>query len=321
MAIESDGGLLADYSPMMRQYLEIKEAHKDALLFFRLGDFYELFFDDARIAAEKLGLHLTARETGRGKCPMCGVPHHAAEGYILRLVEAGHKVALCEQMPGAKGKKGEVMERKVVRIYTRGTIFDDSKSLSSYIAAIFSQDDATFGLAYADVATGDFYATCLASADKLIDELHKINPQEIIVSPDFSRSGHIKAEIGTMPDNYHSRAFSYDFAEKKLTEHFGTDCIREFSLADKHSMAAAGALLQYLHATQQNALPHIGKISAYATAEFMILDRHAFRNLELVETLREKDTVGTLFWVMDQTKTPMGKRLLRKWMENPLVSA
>ena len=302
---------------MMRQYLEIKEKHKDALLFFRLGDFYELFFDDARIASERLGLHLTARETGRGKSPMCGLPHHAAEGYILRLVEAGHKVALCEQVPGSDVKKGELMERKVVRIYTPGTIFDDSKSFSNYIAAIFSEDGAAFGLAYADAATGDFYAATLGTLDKLIDELHKINPREIIVNPDFSGITDIKSEIGVKPSYYHFWAFLHDFAQEKLASHFGADSIINL---DKHNMGASGALLQYLHETQQSAMPHIRKITAYSPADFMILDRHTYRNLELSETLREKETVGTLFWAMDRTKTPMGKRLLRKWMENPLVS-
>jgi len=304
---------------MMRQYLEIKEAHKDALLFFRLGDFYELFFDDARVASDVLGLHLTSRETGRGKCPMCGLPHHAAEDYILRLVEAGHKVALCEQIPGGEGKKGELMERKVVRIYTPGTVFDDADSTSNYVAAIFAMTDTSFGLAYADVTTGDFYAARLGSTDKLVDELHKIRPREIITNPDFPRIADIKSDIGIVTNDYHFWAFLYDFAHEKLISHFGTDSIRSFGLSDEHAISASGALLQYLHETQQNTLSHVNKITAYTPSDFLILDRHTFRNLELTETLREKDTVGTLFWVMDQTKTPMGKRLLRKWLESPLV--
>ena len=312
------GDFLSHYSPMMQQYLEIKEKHKDALLFFRLGDFYELFFDDARIASELLGLHLTSREAGRGKSPMCGLPHHAAESYILRLVEAGHKVALCEQMPDDEGKKGELMKRKVVRIYTPGTIFDDSQSAGNYIAAIYSEDDAAFGLAYADVATGDFYTASLNSFDKLIDEMHKINPREIIASPDFPGIADIKLEIGVAPNYYHFWAFLYNFAQEKLTSHFGADNIINF---DKYCLGASAALLQYLHETQQSTMPHIHKITAYSPSDFMILDRHTYRNLELGETLREKDTVGTLFWAMDQAQTPMGKRLLRKWMESPLVSS
>jgi DNA mismatch repair protein MutS len=305
---------------MMQQYMEIKEKHKDALLFFRLGDFYELFFDDARIASQLLGLHLTSRETGRGgKSPMCGLPHHAAEGYILRLTEAGHKVALCEQL-AAEGRKGELMERKVVRVYTPGTVFDDTASTGNYIAAICAEDDGAFGLAYADVSTGDFYATDFDSADKLTDELHKIIPREIIVNPDFPGIAAIKADIGIMPNYYHFWAFLYDFAYEKIKAHFGTDSITDFGLQNKNSAGASGALLQYLHETQQSKLSHICKITVYAPTDFLILDRHTFRNLELTETLREKDTVGTLFWVMDQTKTPMGKRLLRKWMERPLAS-
>ena len=316
----ADGDFLADFSPMMRQYLEIKDKHKDALLFFRLGDFYELFFDDARAASDLLGLHLTSRDTGRGKAPMCGLPHHAAYEYILRLVNAGHKVALCEQMP-AQDKKVDLMERKVVRVYTPGTIFDDTKGTSNYIASIFAQDNTAFGLAYADASTGDFYATHLDSVSKLLEELHKISPREIIANPDFPSVIDIKSNISIAPNIYHFWAFLYNFAMEKLSAHFGTESLSESGISDHHAIGASGALLQYLHETQQSAMHHIRKITAYASSDFLILDRHTFRNLELTETLREKDTVGTLFWVMNQTKTPMGKRLLRKWMESPLVNA
>jgi len=304
---------------MMRQYMEIKEKHKDALLFFRLGDFYELFFDDARIASEKLGLHLTSRETGQGKSPMCGLPHHAAEDYILRLVEAGHKVALCEQVPQVDSKNG-LMERKVVRVYTPGTVFDESKNTSNYIAAIFSENSTTFGLAYADIATGDFFVTQFDAPNKLTDELHKISPKEIIANPDFPMLREVKDEIDLTPNVYHFWAFLHDFASEKLVSHFGAEALDATKLSAP-SINAAGALMQNLHETQQTALSHINKISRYTTGDFMILDKSTFRNLELVETLREKDTVGTLFWAMDQTRTPMGKRLLRKWMESPLVNA
>ena len=307
---------LTNFPPMMQQYMEIKDKHRDALLFFRLGDFYELFFDDARIASEKLNLHLTMR----GKYPMCGVPHHTAQDYILRLVEAGHKVALCEQVPCSEDKKGELRERKVVRVYTPGTIFDDSKNTSNYIAAIFAENEDAFGLAFADVATGDFYVTCFSSADKLKDELYKISPCEIITNPDVPKHAYIKTDIEIVPNHYHAWAFLHDFGREKLSAHFGADGFITSNLKDKHSISAAGALMQYLYETQQNTLPHINKISAYVPSDFLILDRHTFHNLELTETLREKDADGTLFWVMNQTKTPMGKRLLRKWMENPLVN-
>jgi len=284
---------MAEMSKLMRQYMELKEQHKDALLFFRLGDFYELFFDDALIASDKLGLHLTGRETGQGRAPMCGLPHHAAEAYIQRLVEAGHKVALCEQITTG-GSKGELMERKVVRVFTPGTIIDDTKSTNNYVAVIFSGNETAFGLAYADVATGDFFVTSLDSREKLEDELHKIAPKEII-------------------DNFElSEADSH----QKLVSHFGAN----FGFSDKCAICAAGALVHYLYETQQNSLAHIGKINPYVQSDFMILDKSTFRNLELVETLREKDTEGTLFWVMNQTVTAMGKRLLRKWLESPLLS-
>ncbi|MCL2573482.1 MAG: DNA mismatch repair protein MutS [Defluviitaleaceae bacterium] len=313
---------LSDFSPMMQQYMKIKDKHKDALLFFRLGDFYELFFDDARVASEVLGLQLTSRETGQGKCPMCGLPHHAAEGYIIRLVEAGHKVALCEQVANNESKKGELLEREVVRVFTSGTIFDETKSASNYIAAIFfDENDMTVGLAYADVSTGDFYTTSLANVDKLIDELHKIKPREIIVNPDFTQIMDVKLNSNIAPEKYHFWAFLYDFAYEKLVAHFAANGLESLDLSNKYLVSACGALLQYLYETHQNTLQHIRKISAYITSDYMAIDRWTYQNLELAEKLHDaNDDKGTLFWVMNQTKTPMGKRLLCKWMENPLMS-
>ena len=309
---------MAEFSAMMRQYMKVKEAHRDALIFFRLGDFYELFFDDARLASQKLGLTLTSRDTGRGKSPMCGVPHHAAEPYIMRLVNMGYRVALCEQV--GEAKKGELVPREVVRIYTSGTVVDDTKRGASYIAAVFqAKGKEAFGLAYCDVATGDFLTTHFSETCKLLDELHKIAPVEIVVNPDFKHGDEVKQSVGAASAEYHSWAFFPDIAKEKLISHFGVHNLEGFGLGDEASLCACGALLQYLNEMQSEAAAHIVTISPYAVTNFMSLDKNVRRNLELTETLRDKETEGTLLWALDQTQTAMGGRLLRKWLEGPLL--
>ncbi|MCL2397945.1 MAG: DNA mismatch repair protein MutS [Defluviitaleaceae bacterium] len=305
---------MAEFSAMMRQYLEIKAQHKENLVFFRLGDFYELFFDDARLAAEKLGLVLTSRDTGQGKASMCGVPHHAAEGYILRLVDMGHRVALCEQVGDAP--KGGLMPRQVVRVYTPGTVMQDEGN--GYIAAVF-QGKGAFGLAYCDVATGEFLATTLDTEGKLLDELHKIAPVEIIANPDLRPIEAIKNNIGPVPNIYHFWAFLHDVARDKLLGHFGVANLEGYGLVDEPATCAAGALLHYLSEMQAASLAHITTVSTYAVTNYMILDKNTRRNLELTETLWDKGVAGTLLWVLDKTRTAMGGRLLRKWLENPLL--
>ncbi|MCL2619696.1 MAG: DNA mismatch repair protein MutS [Defluviitaleaceae bacterium] len=297
------------WSPMMLQYLKIKEVHRDALVFFRLGDFYELFFDDAQTVADALGLHLTQRDTGQGKAPMCGVPYHSAEGYIRKLVELGHRVALCEQ---TSETENGIMKRQVVRVYTAGTIFADEGD-ANYIAAIHS-DNSGFGLAYADVSTGDFYATTFPTRDKLLDEIVKIAPVELIIGDGFDPS-----DFDMPAKSYHFWAFMHTAAHERLIYHFGEGRLQSFGAIPRPALSASGALLEYLRETQQNNLSHIAKLNLYSSATYMSIDRFARRNLELFETLAG-ERKGSLLWVMDATKTPMGGRLLKIWTMSPLVS-
>ena len=310
---------MAEFSAVIRQYLEIKQANREALVFFRLGDFYELFFDDARLAADKLGLTLTSRDTGNGKSPMCGVPHHAAEGYILRLVDMGYRVALAEQV--GEAKKGEILRREVVRIYTPGTVISDTNCNANYIATAFMDNKrGAIGLAYCDIATGDFLTTSFDNYSKFLDELHKIAPVEIVINPNFDKANEIKHSIGLTPTVYITDAFNNAAASTKLKSHFGVKSLDGFGFADTAAICAAGALLQYLSDMQATTLAHITTISPYAVTDYMVLDKNARRNLELTESLRDKESVGSLLWVLDHTKTPMGKRLLHKWLLNPLLN-
>jgi DNA mismatch repair protein MutS len=365
------------YSPMMLQYFEIKKDYQDALLFFRLGDFYELFFDDAQIASKELGLALTQRDTGKGKGPMCGVPHHAVEGYIERLVKAGFRVALCEQVSdetaggralraptgglvrGAEDKrpkgglmqeaedkrpkgglmqgdadkrpKGGLMHREVVRVFTPGTIFGD-EVLNSYIMAVCEGplegscgDSVSFGAAFCDVGTGDFFAATFDDFAKLMDEINKIAPIEIIVSHGFAKTYDISGVTaqGVSLRQHHPLAFLHDIAYDRLCVHFNKPSLECFGFAEnvvgKLAVCAAGGLLDYLLETQKNSLSHIVSLEAYNAGLYMSLDKYVRRNLELFETLRGREAKGSLFWAMDDTKTPMGRRLLAKWILEPLL--
>jgi len=294
--------------------LEIKDRHKEHILFFRLGDFYEMFFDDAKIAADVLGLTLTSRETGRGKAfskaPMCGMPHHAAEAYIEKLVKAGHSVALCEQTGGSKDG---LAAREVTQIYTPGTFFSDEGS-GGYIMALTAKS-GDFGLAYCDVSTGEFAATSFKHFGSLSDEIAKINPIEMITCLDFAKGYDALYEAKTLS----SWAFSYDIAHASLCEHFGITDLASFGAMDAAAICAAGGLLEHLRQTQFNNLSHIHKIAPYSVHNHMRLDKYTRRNLEIFETMMDKQRTGSLLWALDETKTPMGRRLLRKWLEQPLM--
>lgn len=315
---------------MMRQYFEIKEEHKGCLLFFRLGDFYELFFDDALTASRELEIALTARNCGlKEKAPMCGVPYHSVDGYIVRLVEKGYKVALCEQVEDPADAVG-IVKRAVTRIITPGTMIDTAAlddSRNNYIACIYKTDEL-YGISFADVTTGDFVTTQLSppnSDQKLMDEMAKFSPAECIVSSEVYAD---KALVQSLGDRFRIKVevydewhFDYTSASKNILEHLKLITLASIGLEDmKAATSAAGALLYYLNELQKTDLNHMNKIVPYYTGSYMNLDVSTRRNLELTETLREKKRKGSLLWVLDKTKTAMGARMIRKYIEQPLVN-
>ncbi len=317
---------MAEYSPMMQHYLKTKEEHSDCILFYRLGDFYEMFFDDALTASKELELTLTGKQCGmEERAPMCGVPFHAADTYINRLVSKGYKVAICEQMEDPKLAKG-IVERQVIRIVTPGTN-TDAQSLdetkNNYLMCVYYDEDV-FGVSTADVSTGDFFVTEIDSVQKLVDEINKFAPAEIICNEALFMSA---LNIEDLRNRLHiavtaldSWYFTDDTAKNTLLGHFHVKQLDGLGLADYLSgTLAAGALLKYLYETQMNGLENMTGIHPYSTGAFMVLDSATRRNLELVETMREKNKKGSLLWVLDKTKTAMGARLLRSYVEQPLI--
>ena len=318
---------MATVTPMMAQYLEIKEKYSDCILFYRLGDFYEMFFDDAKTCSKELELTLTGKSCGlEERAPMCGVPFHSAEGYIDKLISKGYKVAICEQVEDPKLAKG-LVKRDVVRIITPGTntnqtALDETKN--NYLMCVISVSE-DYGIAVCDVSTGDFYVTEVNSVTKVLDEINKYNPSEIICNDLFMMTGidieYIKDYLGialyAVPGWYTDDSN----CKKCLLDHFKTASIQSLGLDSYNvGVSAAGAALQYLYETQKNSLSHINNIKTYITSDYMFLDRATRRNLELTETLREKNKRGSLLWVLDKTKTAMGARNLRKMVEQPLVN-
>ncbi len=317
---------MAEYTPMMQQYLQTKEEYRDCILFYRLGDFYEMFFEDAQIVSKELELTLTGKNCGmEERAPMCGVPFHAAEGYLNRLVANGHKVAICEQVEDPKLAKG-LVKREVIRIVTPGTNMDVQaldESKNNYIMCIVYLADK-YGISLADVSTGDYFVTEADSERRLVDEITKFAPSEIICSESFYMSGmdfeDLKQRLHITVYALDAWYFEDDLAKKTLTEHFKVKSLEGLGLADYDcGVIAAGALLKYLYETQKNSLDHISAIHPYSTGKYMIIDSSTRRNLELVETLREKQKRGSLLWVLDKTKTAMGARLLRSYVEQPLI--
>lgn len=317
---------MAEYTPMMQQYLQTKEEYKDCILFYRLGDFYEMFFDDAIIVSKELELTLTGKQCGmEERAPMCGVPFHAVEGYLNKLVANGHKVAICEQVEDPKTAKG-LVKREVIRIVTPGTNMDMQaldESKNNYIMCIVYLADK-YGISIADVSTGDYYVTEVDSERKLLDEINKFSPSEIICNESFYMSGvdiedmrhRLKITIYALETWY----FGDELATNTLLSHFKVKSLEALGLIDYDcGTIAAGALLKYLYETQKNNLEHISAIHPYSTGKYMIIDSSTRRNLELVETLREKQKRGSLLWVLDKTKTAMGARLLRSYVEQPLI--
>ncbi|MCL2873332.1 MAG: DNA mismatch repair protein MutS [Defluviitaleaceae bacterium] len=317
---------MAKYSPMMEQYLQIKAVNSDSFLFFRLGDFYEMFFEDAVKASEILGLVLTGRECGqKERVPMCGIPFHAADTYIAKLVENGHKVAICEQVEEASKTKS-LVKREVVRIITPGTVTDGKildDTANNYIMSLFYSIEG-IGLAFCDVTTGEFFTTQIENdfSNEVIDEIARIKPKELIVNkvPDNQKS--IEQLFNIKPFEYYSWNFEYSTAAKNICTHFKIHNINSFGLEGRGvAVSASGALLQYLKETQRNDLSHINLIKYYGKNKFMSLDASSRRHLELTESIRDRSKKGTLLWVLDKTKTSMGGRLLRKWIEQPLIDS
>ena len=313
-------------TPMMQQYMETKSQYSDCILFYRLGDFYEMFFDDALTASKELEITLTGKNCGmEERAPMCGVPYHAVDGYLTKLVSKGYKVAICEQVEDPKQAKG-IVKREVVRIVTPGTILDAAaidESKNNYIMCIVYIADR-YGLSVADVTTGDYFVTELPDGQKLKDEIFKFMPSEIICNESFYMSGmdleDMKNRLGITIYSLESWYFDDEICKSKLMEHFKVSSLQGLGLADYDcGVISAGALLQYLLETQKNDLSHMTHITPYTTGKYMMLDSSTRRNLELCETLREKQKRGSLLWVLDKTKTAMGARTLRKYIEQPLI--
>ena len=311
---------------MMQHYLQTKEENKDCILFYRLGDFYEMFFEDAKIVSKELELTLTGKSCGlEERAPMCGVPFHAAETYINRLVQRGYKVAICEQVEDPKLAKGMV-KREVVRIVTPGTntnmqSLDETKN--NYLMCLVYAGDK-YGIATCDVTTGTFYVTEVDNDRKLSDEIFRFEPTEIVCNEAFYMSGFDLEELQkrqrTAVSSLDNWYFGDDLARETLCAHFQVSTLIGLGLSDYDTgVIAAGALLKYLYETQKNSLSHILEIHPYSIGKYMMIDSSSRRNLELVETLREKQKKGSLLWVLDKTKTAMGARLLRSYVEQPLI--
>ncbi len=313
-------------SPMMQKYFETKEEYKDCILFYRLGDFYEMFFDDAEIVSKELELTLTGKNCGlEERAPMCGIPYHAVDSYLPKLVSRGFKVAICEQVEDPKLAKG-LVKREVIRIVTPGTntnIQSLDSEKNNFCFGVFYSDNM-IGVAIADVLTGDFYLTEIEDLSKLRDEIAKFEPSEIACNEAFLLRGDFVSEI---KERFHMPVTTLDghlfddaFCTEILKKHFHTGSLEGLGIIDfPYGIIAAGALLKYLYDTQKTELNHITHITPYIYGRFMLIDSATRRNLELTETLREKQKRGSLLWVLDKTKTAMGGRLLRNTIEQPLI--
>ena len=326
-------------TPMMRQYQAVKEQYPDCLLFFRLGDFYELFQDDALVASRELNLVLTARAGGisgaKEKVPMCGVPYHAVNNYVARLIEKGYKIAICEQLEDPKQAKG-IVKRDVIRVITPGTVIEDNmlqETVHNYLAACWQAVDRTgeevaFGLAYTDISTGEFMATEIrgsALRERLADELSRIRPAELILPEHLYNDKFFQLRVKGNYAGVLSRCFDENYIARSHQEllqmHFEIASVEGLGLADKpFASRACAMILDFLQQTQKRSLQYIDTIRLYGSNEFMFMDASTRRNLELVETIRTHKRKGSLLWVLDSTRTAMGARLLREWVESPLLS-
>ena len=313
-------------TPMMRQYRMIKEAHPDCVLMFRLGDFYEMFLDDAVRASGILDITLTSREAGKGnRMPMCGVPYHAVEGYVAKLIKAGCKVAICDQVEDPKLATG-IVKRRVTRIITPGTLLDgtvERKAGNNYLASINSEDGVS-GFSYIDLSTGEFKVTETQDEEQLFDELTRVSPAECLVPSALMEGEGMKQRLedacGAVLDERDDWDFDYESSSRLLREQFGTQSLDGFGLTGLGpGVGAAGAIISYLHENLYERLDHVGSISVYSTDDFMVLDSTTQKNLEIAAAARSGGKEGTLLSVLDHTATPMGSRLIRQWLFQPLL--
>lgn len=324
---------MADYSPMMKQYFEIKERYPNTILFFRLGDFYEMFFNDAKTVSRELELTLTGRDCGQAeRAPMCGVPFHSAETYIARLVAKGYKVAICEQMEDPALAKG-LVKRSVIRVITPGTVMESSmldEAKNNYIASVYYFGE-NVGICFADISTGELDATVLTAKTQealsamVTNELSRFSPSEILINPDFTDfqdvAKFIDEKLSASLECLDFEVYAPKSCEDAVKTQFHPEVLeRSAVLEQREIIMSLGALLDYLKRTQINGLERMEEINIYSEAKTMRLDLNTRRNLELLETMRSKERRGSLLWVLDKTKTAMGKRLIRTWLEQPLLS-
>ena len=324
---------MAELTPMMKQYLEIKKDNPDSILFFRLGDFYEMFADDALTASAELDLTLTSRDkdpnkSAEEKVPMCGIPYHSCDSYIARLIAKGYKVAICEQMEDPALAKG-LVKRDIIRVVTPGTVIDaaclEDKS-GNFLCGIYL-DSRYAGVCFCDISTGKTHLTAFSGKDRLehvINELGRFAPAEAVLSDGAFAEESLKAVLG---DKFHCRVengserrFLLNAAEKNIRAQFGDEAFGRLPAGNPAAAMALGGLLDYLYETQKTDLSYLHELDYYEQGLFMELDLAARRNLELTETLRGKEKRGSLLWVLDKTKTPMGGRMLRSWLERPLLA-
>ena len=322
---------MAEYSPMMQRYLETKKEYQDCILFYRLGDFYEMFFDDAITASRELELTLTGKDCGQEeRAPMCGVPHHAAEIYISRLIAKGYKVAICEQLEDPKKAKG-IVKRGVIRVVTPGTLVDSNmleERKNNYIMSIY-KTGIYYGISICDISTGEFYSAEIKdnyNFPMLLDEIARYTPSELVVN---SMMSDCKEEMDKIKERFEN-IYVTKFNDKFFTSELNNIDLR-FNIVDnngrkkedifekKLAVSSINALIEYIEETQKTSLDHINKITVYQISKYMALDINARRNLEITEKMRDKSKKGTLLWVLDKTSTSMGGRLLRRWLSDPLV--
>ncbi len=322
---------MAEYSPMMQKYLETKEEYKDCILFYRLGDFYEMFFDDAITASRELELTLTGKDCGQAeRAPMCGVPYHAAEVYVSRLINKGYKVAICEQLEDPKTSKG-IVKRGVIRVVTPGTLVDSNmleERKNNYIMSIF-KTGIYFGISICDISTGEFYSAEIRDNNNfpmLLDEIARYTPSELVINSMMADSTDEISKIKERFENIYITKFNDKFFSNEVN-----NLNLRFSIVDSNgktiteiekntlSISSINALIEYIEQTQKTSLDHINKITVYHLSKYMALDINARRNLEITEKMRDKSKKGTLLWVLDKTSTSMGGRMLRRWLNDPLV--